>query len=138
MLEFQKLSSRWSEKSTHISNSTLVEKRVESSPKTVLDSCEGESLSTEEDSSSIGESSTTGSPPLPLSSNGQSHYRKQIKRISSFLRSPFTVSERKRNEAFPIKEKQQPLLRCFSYEEIANATNNFNPGILIMIKLMSS
>jgi hypothetical protein len=40
---------------------------------------------------------------------------------------------RKRNRIFLNKEKQQPLLKCFTFEEIANATNNFHPGKLPLI-----
>ncbi|WOH06913.1 hypothetical protein DCAR_0626342 [Daucus carota subsp. sativus] len=56
-----------------------------------------------------------------------------FQRISSFLRTPFASSGRKRIEAFVDKEKPQPLLRCFSYEEIAKATNSFHPEYLVAI-----
>ena len=108
----------------------MLEKRAEFSPKTVLSSCEDKSLSTEEDTSSIGESSITESPLSNLSKE-QPNNKKQMspfQRISSFLRTPFASSGRKRIEAFVDKEKPQPLLRCFSYEEIAKATNSFHPG----------
>lgn len=108
----------------------MLEKRVESSPKTVLSSCEDKSLSTEEDSSSVGGSSITESPLSHLSKD-QPNNKKQmspLQRISSFFRTPFALSGRKRIEAFVDKEKPQPLLRCFSYEEIAKATNSFHPG----------
>nr|XP_017256767.1 PREDICTED: probable receptor-like serine/threonine-protein kinase At5g57670 [Daucus carota subsp. sativus] len=113
----------------------MLEKRAEFSPKTVLSSCEDKSLSTEEDTSSIGESSITESPLSNLSKE-QPNNKKQMspfQRISSFLRTPFASSGRKRIEAFVDKEKPQPLLRCFSYEEIAKATNSFHPEYLVAI-----
>lgn len=94
----------------------------------------GDSISnttTEDDSSTSGDCSTIGSPP-PLVSpfKSQSGDRRQrlspCKLISSFIGSPF----RKRNCSFSEKQSGQPLLRCFSYEEILNATNNFHPGSL--------
>lgn len=108
----------------------MLERRVETSPKTVLSSCEDKSSSTEEDSSSTTESCITESPLSHLSKE-QPNNKKQmspLQRISSFLRTPFALSGRKRIEAFVDKEKPQPLLRCFSYEEIAKATNSFHPG----------
>ncbi|KAG7029803.1 putative receptor-like serine/threonine-protein kinase, partial [Cucurbita argyrosperma subsp. argyrosperma] len=95
----------------------------------------GDSISnttTEDDSSTSGDSSTIGSPP-PLSSTlkSQSGDRRQrlspCKLISSFIGSPF----RKRNCSFSEKRSAQPLLRCFSYEMILNATNNFHPENMV-------
>ncbi|XP_022929715.1 probable receptor-like serine/threonine-protein kinase At5g57670 [Cucurbita moschata] len=95
----------------------------------------GDSISnttTEDDSSTSGDSSTIGSPP-PLSSpfKSQSGDRRQrlspCKLISSFIGSPF----RKRNCSFSEKRSAQPLLRCFSYEMILNATNNFHPENMV-------
>lgn len=115
----------------------MLERRVETSPKTVLSSCEDKSSSTEEDSSSIGESSITESPFSHLSkdhlskeqpNNNNKKQLSPLQRISSFLLTPFALSGRKRIEAFVDKEKPQPLLKCFSYEEIAKATNSFHPG----------
>lgn len=109
-------------------------KRERPSPKRVLDISEGDSNSTEEDSSSFGDSSiTTESPPLAPGSKTESNFRNlksPFQRISSFLRSPFDSSvRRKSNEVISGKEQQKPLLRCFSYEEIAIATNHFHPGM---------
>ncbi|XP_031736529.1 probable receptor-like serine/threonine-protein kinase At5g57670 isoform X2 [Cucumis sativus] len=98
----------------------------------------GDSVSnttTEDDSSTSGDCSTIGSPP-PLvspfkSQSGDSQRHRQrmspCKLISSFIGSPF----RKRNCSFSEKQSHdQPLLRCFSYEEILNATNNFHPEMV--------
>lgn len=131
----QKLSSRWLSRNNHSGRTaspvenhiTLKPKRPNPSPRTVLDELETESHSTEDDTFSSGDSSTTESPPLPPKFKGLSKTRKQMsayKIISSFFTSPL----RKRNGSFSNKEKQQPLLKCFSYEEIANATNNFHAG----------
>ncbi|KAG5563769.1 hypothetical protein RHGRI_000089 [Rhododendron griersonianum] len=111
-------------------------KRERPSPKRVLDICEGESNSTEEDSSSFGDSSvTTESPSLAPGSKTESNFRNlksPFQRISSFLRSPFDSSiRRKSNEVISSKEQQKPLLRCFSYEEIAIATNHFHPDNVV-------
>ncbi|XP_022997396.1 probable receptor-like serine/threonine-protein kinase At5g57670 [Cucurbita maxima] len=95
----------------------------------------GDSISnttTEDDSSTSGDCSTIGSPP-PLSSplKSQSGDRRQrlspCKLISSFIGSPF----RKRNCSFSEKRSAQPLLSCFSYEMILNATNNFHPENMV-------
>nr|ALB00480.1 RBK1 [Populus tomentosa] len=107
----------------HINSET---KKQNSSPRTVLYQLEAESHSAEDDNLSIGDSSTTESPSLATNINGRSKTKKQIstcKLISSIFASPM----RKRNRIFLNKEKQQPLLKCFTFEEIANATNNFHP-----------
>ncbi|CAK7344620.1 unnamed protein product [Dovyalis caffra] len=105
-------------------------KRQNSSPRTVLDELEAESHSTEDDTYSSGGSSITESPPLDTNFDGQSKTKKQMspyKLISSIFASPM----RKRNKILSNKEKQQPLLKCFTYEEIANATNNFHPDNIV-------
>jgi hypothetical protein len=43
----------------------------------------------------------------------------------------------KRKGSLSDKGRQQPLLKCFSYEEISNATNNFRSGE-IAYKLLCS
>ncbi|KAK3026282.1 hypothetical protein RJ639_041231 [Escallonia herrerae] len=104
-----------------IGNLVVEAKRDMPSPRTVLDEVERESGSTEEYSSSTEGLSITMSPlQAPLKQ------RSPLQRISSFLRSPFDQMGRKGNEFLSIREKQQPSLRCFSFEEIANATNNFH------------
>ena len=82
----------------------------------VLNALEGESNSTEDDRSSFGDSTMSGSPPRASNFKGQSCIKKQM--------SPL----RKRKDSLNNKEKEQPLMKCFSYEDISNATNNFHPG----------
>ncbi|GMP36320.1 hypothetical protein CsSME_00008487 [Camellia sinensis var. sinensis] len=112
----------------------LEAKSEKASPRAVIDLSDGESNNTEEDSSSTGDSSMTESPPLSLGLKNELSFRKPLspfQRISSFLRSSFDFNGKNRNEVTSNKEKQQPLLRCFSYEEIANATNNFHPDNVV-------
>lgn len=110
-------------------------KRERPSPKRVLDICEGDCNSTEEDSSSFGDSSiTTESPPQAPGLKTEPNLLKlPFRRISSFLRSPFdpNVKRKSNDEVIPGKDQQEPRLRCFSYEEIALATNYFRPGIIL-------
>ncbi|XP_059636244.1 probable receptor-like serine/threonine-protein kinase At5g57670 isoform X2 [Cornus florida] len=142
--EFCQSSSRWINKNSYTAKSvSLLEKpRVSEtetenekpSPKTVLDACEGESNSTDDYSSSFGDSIITESPPLVPKFESQSYVAKPpspFKRISSFLRSSFDLNGRKRNEVISEKEKHQPLLRCFSYQEIANSTNDFHQDNIV-------
>ncbi|KAJ6742930.1 hypothetical protein OIU85_016960 [Salix viminalis] len=109
----------------HINSET---ERHNSSPRTVLHQLEAESHSTEDDTCSLGDLSTTESPPLATNIIG--HSKNQISTcelISSIFASPM----RKGNRIFLNKEKKQStLLKCFTYEEIASATNNFHPGKL--------
>ncbi|KAG5222254.1 receptor serine/threonine-protein kinase [Salix suchowensis] len=110
----------------HINSET---ERHNSSPRTVLHQLEAESHSTEDDTCSLGDLSTTESPPLATNING--HSKNQIstcKLISSIFASPM----RKGNRIFLNKEKKQStLLKCFTYEEIASATNNFHPDNIV-------
>ncbi|XVF34273.1 hypothetical protein REPUB_Repub18cG0045300 [Reevesia pubescens] len=137
--ETRQWSSRWSNKSDQsdeaaispVQNSIVSKAKVQKpSPRTVLDALEGESNSTEDDSSSFGDSIMSGSPPQAPKFKGQSCIKKQkspYKFISSFFSSPL----RKRKASLSNKEKQQPLMKCFSYEEISNATNNFHPDNIV-------
>ncbi|KAL0316596.1 UNVERIFIED_CONTAM: putative receptor-like serine/threonine-protein kinase [Sesamum radiatum] len=126
-------SCRWSEKNSCTENSFSSEeneissnmKLKKPSPRTVLDVCE--------DSSSSGEteSCSTVTSLMTTELKGKQESRKLMspfKLISSFFRPPlFDWSTRKQNDALFNKQKQQPpLLRCFSYQEIARATNNFH------------
>jgi hypothetical protein len=89
-------------------------------PRTIDDEVGGESQSTEDDSCSSGDTSITEFPPLA------SKTRKQpspCRFIASFFGSPM-----KRKGSSSHEGRQQPLLKCFRYEEISNATNNFHPG----------
>ncbi|QHO53779.1 putative receptor-like serine/threonine-protein kinase [Arachis hypogaea] len=49
-----------------------------------------------------------------------------LKCIASFLGSPF-----RRKHSMSKNEKAQPLLKCYSYEQIANATNEFHQDNLV-------
>ncbi|KAJ6673491.1 hypothetical protein OIU85_012489 [Salix viminalis] len=126
-------SSRWVSRTAassvekHINSET---RRLDSSPRTVLDEIETESHSTEDDTFSFGGSSTTESPPMAANFNGQSKTKKQMstcKLFSSIFASPM----RKRNGSVSNKEKQQSLLKCFNYEEISRATNKFHPDNVV-------
>ncbi|XVF47765.1 hypothetical protein PTKIN_Ptkin03bG0136800 [Pterospermum kingtungense] len=132
-------SSRWSNKSDHREEEEAISsvpnsigstrKAQKPSPRTVLDALEGESNSTEDDISSFGDS-TVSSPPQAPKSKGESCKKKPMspyKFISSLFSSPL----RKRKPSLSGKEKEQPLMKCFSYEEISNATNNFHPDNIV-------
>ncbi|KAM1329201.1 hypothetical protein ACFX15_012824 [Malus domestica] len=102
------------------------------SPRTVLCEFEAESQSTEDDTSSNADSTVTASPSLASPNfNSQITLRKQglspCRIITSFLGSPF----RKRNGSLSKNELQLPLLKCFSYKEIVNSTNNFHPDNIV-------
>ncbi|KAK6944260.1 UspA [Dillenia turbinata] len=131
--EFCQSSSRWLSKSSRIKKVGSKSERLKASPRTVLNEFEGDTHTMEEDNSSFEGSSITESPPLVP--KDQTNNRKQvspIKLISSFLRSPFNLYERKKIKSDSNHyEKEQPLLRCFSYEEISNATNNFHLDNLV-------
>lgn len=129
-------SSRWLEKDSQISNfassddeSVSKSDREKGSPRTVLEACERESQSTEDDASSFDESINTKSPVAPeLKGQVSSKPMSPLKRFSSFLFSSFDLNARKRNDVFYNKEKYQPGFKCFNYEQIANATKHFHQG----------
>ncbi|KAL6973671.1 hypothetical protein U1Q18_027858 [Sarracenia purpurea var. burkii] len=106
--------------------------RKKPSPRKVVDKYEGESNSnTEGDSSTFGDSSVEKSPHLALGPKTQSKPQKPpspLKRFSAFLCSSLDSSGREKNKVVADKEMGPPLLRCFRYGEIANATNFFHPG----------
>ncbi|RDX58497.1 putative receptor-like serine/threonine-protein kinase, partial [Mucuna pruriens] len=100
------------------------------SPRTVLDSLEGQSNSTEDDTFSTRVSSTTYTPSLDSKIKRRSKIRKSqlsFRFIVSFLASPF----RRKNFNMSKNEKPQPLLKCFSYEQISHATNDFHQDNLV-------
>lgn len=111
-----------------VQNSIVSKRKLQKpSPRTVLDALLGESNSTEDDNSSFWDSTMSGSPPHPPKFKGQSFIKKQMspyKFVSMVFRSPL----RKRNTNLSNKQKAQPLMKCFSFEEISTATNNFHPG----------
>ncbi|XP_075651830.1 putative receptor-like serine/threonine-protein kinase At5g57670 [Castanea sativa] len=130
---------RWSKGNIHsdraaslYQNPVFLDKKKENhSPTTILDELRGESYSTEDDTSSTGDTSNTESPPLTSKFKIQSKTRKQqlspCKLIASFFGSPL----RKRNGSLSNKEMKQPLIKCFSFEEISNATNNFHQDYIV-------
>nr|XP_043630612.1 probable receptor-like serine/threonine-protein kinase At5g57670 [Erigeron canadensis] len=114
------------------------EKSEQCSPRNVLD-LSGEYHSTEEDSSSFEGSTITesSSPSLSVDLKSRSSFRRHIsslKRISSFLLSPFEQDSSKQNLKLSIKQPPPPpLLKCFTYQELANATNNFQQDNIVGI-----
>lgn len=130
--ETGQLSSRWLNNTGRVASP--VEKHIfqetkseNPSPRTVLDELEGESNTTEDDTFSFEDSSISQSPPQASKSKGLSVTRKRMS-PGKFLTSIFSSPLRKSNGSLSSKEKHQPLLTCFSYEEISNATNNFHSG----------
>lgn len=103
------------------------------SPTTVLNGYDGEENSSSFGENSITKSSITSSSLATKEFKYQQDFKKPmspLRRISSFLRSPFDSSSRKKSSRFQNEEnKQQPPLKCFSYEEIASSTNYFHPGL---------
>ncbi|XP_028775425.1 probable receptor-like serine/threonine-protein kinase At5g57670 [Neltuma alba] len=100
------------------------------SPRTVLDALEGQSNSTEDDTFSTRVSSITDTPSTGSKIKSQSNLRKPqspFRFIASLLASPL----RRKNSKKSQNEKKQPLLKCFSYEEISNATNGFHQDNLV-------
>ncbi|KAF4348513.1 hypothetical protein G4B88_012085 [Cannabis sativa] len=123
-------SSRWNKSNKAISPAEKAEsKSKNSSPRTVLDEIEVEYQSTEDETLSCGDSSITYSTSVSPNFTKKSKQRKQsfspCRLVFSFLGSPF---RRRRNN---MKEIKKPLLKCFSYEEIMKATNNFNPDNIV-------
>ncbi|XP_075077450.1 LOW QUALITY PROTEIN: putative receptor-like serine/threonine-protein kinase At5g57670 [Nicotiana tabacum] len=122
-------SSRWpKENNSPSSNKQII---TRSSPNTVLNGCWGC-----HHFASFGETSITkSSSSITSQFKVQQEYFKKpmspLRRISSFLRSPFDSSSRKKSASFEHKEKHQPPLKCFSYEEIACSTNYFHPENLV-------
>lgn len=111
--------------------STMTEMNAQnSSPRTVLDRLEGQSNSTEDDTFSTRASSMTYTPSSDSKIKRKSKLRKSqfsFRFIISFLGSPFrikTFNNKSKNEIH-----HQPSLKCFSYEDIYNATNHFHQGI---------
>ncbi len=133
--ESHQSSLRWSNGNIHsdraaspVQNPVFLDTKKENpSPRAVPDELGGESHSTEDDTCSSGDTSITESPPLASNFKSQSKTRKQFspyRLIVSLFCSPLW----KRNGSLSNKERLQPSFKCFSYEEIFNATNNFHPG----------
>lgn len=120
-------------KATSLGKNHIVLEKTRSkypSPRTVFDQLEEESNSTEDDLFSVEDSSIISQSPPQQTPKFKGHFNKSkrsmspYRLITSFLSPPL----RKRNASFSNKEKHQPLLKCFSYKEISNATNNFHSG----------
>ncbi|KAL5773101.1 hypothetical protein ACOSP7_012717 [Xanthoceras sorbifolium] len=137
-----RLSSRWVNKNGHSGrtaspvrkHSVLETKTKIASPRTVLDELEGESNSTEDDTLSFEDSSITTQSPPPMRPNkfkGQSNRSWKGMSPGRFITSLFSSPMSRRNRTFSNKEKPQPLLKCFSYEEISNATNTFHSDNMV-------
>ncbi|KAG9455997.1 hypothetical protein H6P81_000505 [Aristolochia fimbriata] len=113
---------------------------TKTSPRRVLDGPEEGSQTLEEDRSSLGDSSISDTPPSPPKLDELIKFKSPskkwrnlsgIKLIPPFLRSPFDRNVKDRGRNSSDKEKKQPSWRCFSYEEIAEATNNFHPDNIV-------
>lgn len=119
--------SSWSEKNLSTENSFSSEenemKFKRPSPRTVLGICEEDSNSEESSNSQELRSTVTS----PVSTESSRWPKSPFNLISSFFR--------KKND----KEKQQqPILRCFTYQEIATATKNFHHGTYNSDALLAS
>ncbi|MCL7037583.1 hypothetical protein MKW94_000530 [Papaver nudicaule] len=136
--EFHRSSSRWSLRrhfgtKSIITNQNEAKFRAENiwekpSPRGVLDGPEqgGGSSEIEEDDSSLGYSSISGSPPL---SGGRSNIWKSFRHILPFRRTSFDGSKSCSHREL---ENQPPSSsKCFSYAEISNATNDFHPDNMV-------
>ncbi|KAK1269408.1 putative receptor-like serine/threonine-protein kinase [Acorus gramineus] len=100
------------------------------SPRAVLDGPEAEHV--EEDLSSLEEGSSTGksSGDFEVSGRSRSKTRTHLSLSKIFFplfRSSINEAEKER-ETLCSNGNQQPLLRCFSYDEISKATKNFHSG----------
>ncbi|KAI4335455.1 hypothetical protein L6164_014099 [Bauhinia variegata] len=136
--DISKLSSKWSDQDNQsdraaspvvILKQFLSETKTENhSPRTVLEAFEGQSNSTEDDTFSTRVSSITDTPSLPPKNNkGLNKPQSPFRIIASLLVSPL----RRKNSNNSKNEKQQPLLKCFSYLEICTATNDFHQDNLV-------
>ncbi|KAE9609832.1 hypothetical protein Lal_00006349 [Lupinus albus] len=107
-----------------------VDEAGSSSPITVLDALEGQSNSTEDDTFSTRVSSITDTPSMASNIKNKSKLRRSqflFRLIFSFLGSSF----RRKNFNTFKNEKHQPLLKCFTYEQISNATNDFHQDNIV-------
>lgn len=103
------------------------------SPRTVLDICDGDSSQSNTDEDGSNSDGTFSSLLATDQSKGVEIKPESWKPISPFkLISSFFWSTRKQNVSFFKNQKQHPLLSCFSYQEIANATKNFHIGTYIL------
>ncbi|KAK2646561.1 hypothetical protein Ddye_021756 [Dipteronia dyeriana] len=139
-----RLSSRWLNKNgesgrtaSPVRKHSILKTMIKNaSPRTVLDELEGESNSTEDDTFSFEDSSITtqsqSPPPMPPNKfKNQSNKSKKGMSPGRFITSLFTSPMRKGHTNVTNKEKPQPLLKCFSYEEISKATRNFHSDNMV-------
>lgn len=98
------------------------------SPRTVLDALEGQSNSTEDDTFSTRVSSITDTPSTGSKMKSQCNILRKPQSPFRFIASLLASPLRRKNSKKSQNEKRQPLLKCFSYEEICNATNGFHQG----------
>ncbi|XP_031385185.1 probable receptor-like serine/threonine-protein kinase At5g57670 isoform X2 [Punica granatum] len=109
--------------------SSLIElKSKNSSPRTVLDDFLDISQSTVGDSSCFDDSTVRSSTH---DFKGTEPDRKKQMSPCKFISSLLNSSLRRRNGRASKGQKYQPPLRCFSHEEILNATNNFHPDNMV-------
>ncbi|OVA09436.1 Protein kinase domain [Macleaya cordata] len=140
---FRRTSSRWSlqrffasdiNKKQNNQNSPTESTWEKPSPRSVLHGPDEGSNSIEEDDLSLGDSSITESPPLSQIHRGRSNIWKNLttfKQLFPFLRSSFNGTITEGNKSFSQRESRHPSSKCFSYEEISNATNNFHPDNMV-------
>ncbi|KAI4344374.1 hypothetical protein L6164_011608 [Bauhinia variegata] len=130
------LSSRWIDKDKQSDMAAfpvvnlkqfLSETKIQNcSPRTVLEAFEGQSNSTEDDTFSTRVSSITDTS-LPPKVNKRRKPKSPFRIIASLLASPF----RRKSRTISKNQKQQPLLKCFSYLEISTATRDFSQDNLV-------
>ncbi|RZC73715.1 hypothetical protein C5167_049195 [Papaver somniferum] len=139
--EFRRSSSRWSLRRHFGTKSIIINQNqakfpTESiwekpSPRAVLDGPEQEIISEiEEDDSSLGYSSISGSPPLSQTARGRSNIWKNLTSFRHVL--PFRRPSFDGSKSCSHRENQPPSSsKCFSYDEISNATNDFHPDNMV-------
>ncbi|KAG8485747.1 hypothetical protein CXB51_019122 [Gossypium anomalum] len=98
------------------------------SPMTVLEALEDDSCS------SRGTKVAGSSSPKVSKFKGQTCIKKQMSPYK-LISSLFSCLLGKRKASLSSKGKENHLIKCFSYEDISNATNNFLPGKFEMFKL---
>ncbi|MBA0763000.1 hypothetical protein Gotri_012530 [Gossypium trilobum] len=92
------------------------------SPMTVLEALEDDSCS------SRGTKVAGSSSPKVSKFKGQTCIKKQMSPYK-LISSLFSCLLGKRKASLSSKGKENHLIKCFSYEEISNATNNFHPEV---------
>ncbi|PPD86373.1 hypothetical protein GOBAR_DD16692 [Gossypium barbadense] len=107
------------------SDSIPSERKVQKlSPMTVLEALEDDSCS------SRGTKVAWSSSPKVSKFKGQTCIKKQMSPYK-LISSLFSCLLGKRKASLSSKGKENHLIKCFSYEEISNATNNFHPDNIV-------